>query len=329
MTLDPGLRVNQPQLAVAFIITGMAFLSLQDMLIKQLSGAYPLHQVIFARSIIAIIFSFALVKWEGGLSILKTDQPGQHLLRALLVVVANMSYFAALAVMPLAEATALFFVAPLFITLLSVPFLGESVGPRRLAAVIVGFAGVLLMLWPGLMENGAETATGVALLPILAALAYALMQILTRRLGVTAKASAMAVYIQTTFIFVGLVFWLAAGHGRYADGFESDSMKFLLRAWQWPEGDDIYLFAGCGLASAVIGYCLSQAYRIADAGVVAPFEYVALPLAVMWGWVIWEDLPDAGSTGGMLLIVGSGLFVFLREKQRGRPVSSKRPMRRW
>ena len=240
-----------------------------------------------------------------------------------------MCYFAALAVIPLAEATALFFVAPLFITLLSIPFLGEQVGPRRLFAVLIGFAGVLVMLWPSISQSSGAPTVVVASLPVAAALAYAAMQILTRRLGVTAKASAMAMYIQGAFILIGLGFWLIAGDGRYASGEENPSLRFLLGPWLWPEGNDIYLFAGCGLASAVIGYSLSQAYRSANVAVVAPFEYIALPLAVFWGWVIWKDLPDAWTSGGILLIVGSGLFVYLREKQRGQQISSKRPLRRW
>ena len=104
------------------------------MLIKQLSGDYPLHQIVFARSMIGIAFTLLIVWYEGGIKILKTKTPGLHLLRALLIVVANMTYFSALAVMPMAEATALFFVAPLFVTLLSIPILGRRwarAGGRR------------------------------------------------------------------------------------------------------------------------------------------------------------------------------------------------------
>ncbi len=329
MAEAPAPVIDQPRLGIGFILLGMSVISVQDVLIKQLSGDYPLHQIVFVRSVVGIVFSFVLVWWEGGPAVLRTDKPGLHLLRALLVVVANMTFFAALAVMPLAEATALFFVAPLFITLLSIPLLGERVGPRRALAVVAGFIGVLLMLGPGLRggEGGVHVAT--ALLPIVAALAYALMQMLTRRLGVTAKASAMAVYIQGTFILVGLGFWLFAGDGRYAADSGNQSVQFLLRAWRWPVGDDAYLFLGCGVASGIIAFSLSQAYRLAAAATVAPFEYVALPLAVFWGWLMWSELPDAWASAGILLIMGSGVYVFLRERRRGRPVSSKRPFRRW
>ena len=109
-----------------------------------------------------------------------------------------------------------------------------------------------------------------------------------------------------------------AGDGRYAEGLESESLIFLLRAWVWPEGRDVYLFVLLGLNAGIIGYTLAQAYRQADAATIAPFEYLGLPLAVFWGWYMWNDLPDLAVNIGILLILGSGLFVFLREQQKKR-----------
>lgn len=326
MHTEPPASHDNPRLGVAFILLGMVCISVNDMLIKQLSGDYPLHQMVFVRSLIGIGFSFILVQFEGGLGILRTATPGLHLLRGLLVVIANMAFFTALAVIPLADATALFFVAPLIITLLSIPILGEKVGFRRISAVVAGFCGVLVMLSPG--AAGLGTPRLVLLLPVAAALAYALMQILTRRLGINSKASAMAVYIQGTFLMVSAGFWLVAGDGRYAVGVENDSLRFLLRAWRWPEDADLPLFALLGAGSAVIGYALSQAYRLAAAATVAPFEYASMPLAILWGWLIWGDLPGGRVAFGIALIVGAGLYVFLRERRLARPVSSRRPLRR-
>ena len=322
-------RPANAKLGISFILLGMLCISVNDMVIKQLSGDYPLHQLIFVRSTIGITFSLVILQFEGGFAKLRTRQPGLHLLRGLLIVGANMAFFAALAVIPLADATALFFVAPLFITLLSIPILGERVGLRRLSAVLVGFAGVLIMLRPGVDSTGEAPDRLILLLPIVAALAYAGMQILTRRLGVASTASAMAVYIQGTFLLVSLCFWAIAGDGRYAQGLENQSAVFLLRAWTWPaEGDGLW-FILLGLMSGVIGYSLSQAYRSADAATIAPFEYVALPLAVMWGWLIFGHLPDLWVSAGILLIAGPGVYVFLREKQRARPLASGRPVRRY
>ena len=316
-------------LGIIFILVAMFFISVNDMLIKQLSGAYPLHEMVFVRSAIGIFFSIVILQFEGGFRTLRTSKPLLHGLRGLFIVVANMSFFAALAVMPLADATALFFVAPLLITVLSVPFLGEKVGPRRLLAVVVGFAGVLVMLRPGNFGSQSLTDQMIQMLPIIGAFAYACMQILTRRLGMSSTASAMAIYIQATFIVVSVGFWLVAGDGRFAEGLENKSAIFLLRAWTWPAESDWLWFLLLGISSAVIGYSLSQAYRSADAATIAPFEYVALPMSIMWGWVIFGDLPDVWVAVGIALIGGSGLYVFLREKQRARTVASRRAVRRY
>ncbi|MEY8838258.1 DMT family transporter, partial [Cribrihabitans sp. XS_ASV171] len=216
--------LNRPAAGIVFIIIGVTAISANDMLIKELSGGYPLHQLVFLRSGIGILFSLAMVQFEGGWSILRTRQPGLHFLRGLLVVIANMTYFAALAVLPLAEATALFFVAPLFITLLSIPILGEKVGPLRIGAVVVGFAGALIMQRPWEGGETLEVSRIVLLLPMLAALFYALNQLMTRKLGATTQASALSVYIQGSFILVSLAFYLVAGDGRFAEGAENQSV---------------------------------------------------------------------------------------------------------
>ncbi|THH34431.1 DMT family transporter [Aliishimia ponticola] len=312
---------NRPGLGIIFVLAGVIAISVNDLLIKQLSGGYPLHQSVFLRSGIGILFTLVLVQYEGGWSILKTRRPFVHALRGLLIVIANLSYFAALAALPLADATALFFVAPLFITLLSIPMLGEKVGPMRLGAVAVGFAGVVLMQRPWAGSAALEVPRIVLLLPVLSALTYALNQILTRRLGVESKASAMSVYIQVTFIIVSLGFYAVAGDGRFAEGQTNESVIFLLRAWRWPTPEDWPYFIALGVNSAIIGYCLSQAYRLADAATVAPYEYVGLPLAVLWGWVVFAELPTWEVWVGIALILGSGLFVFLREQQKARAIA--------
>ena len=321
---------NRPAAGIAFIVVAFLAISVNDMMIKQLSGGYPLHQIVMIRSGIGIIFSLILVQFEGGWSILKTSTPMLHALRGILIVISNMTFFAALASIPLADATALFFVAPLLITLLSIPMLGEKVGPLRLGACAVGFLGVLVMVQPWDSNVDRSTPVWILFLPVIGAFTYALNQVLTRKLGAVSKASAMAVYIQATFIVVSLGFWIVAGDGSYAQGQDSPSLIFLLRAWVWPEGIDVWFLLGLGLNSAVIGYAISQAYRLAEAATVAPFEYTGLPLAILWGWVIFGELPGPEVTAGIVLIVGSGLFVFLREQQKKRlVVSSRRVHRRY
>ena len=300
MTSAP--RINKPAAGIALVLAAMLSMSINDALVKSLSGDYPLHQVIFTRALIGLALCLVFVQFEGGWSILKTRQPGLHVFRGLLIVIANSSFFAAIAVVPL------------LITLFSVPVLGERIGPVRLAAVLTGFAGVLIMQRPWADAGTLDVSRIVLLLPLLAASAYALQQVITRRLGLDSKASAMAVYIQFIFLVVSILVGAIAGDGRFADGLENPSLLFLLRPWIWPETLDIWRFLALGTNIAIVSYCISAAYRMTDAGILAPFEYAGLMMAVFWGWVIWGEIPGPEVTAGIVLIVAGGLAVFFRER---------------
>ena len=260
------------------------------------------------RSVIGLAILLVLIApLTDGFAIFRTKRFGMHLIRGFCVVMANMTFFLGLAAMPLADAVAIFFISPLIITVFSVVFLGEYVGPRRWAAVIVGLIGVVIMMRPG-----TASFQYASLLPVVAATAYDGLHMLTRLIGRTESAATMAVYIQIVFIAVCVIIGLAVGDGRFGD--QSDpSLRFLLRAWEWPVAADFPLFILVGFGVAVGGYFISQAYRVAEASMVAPFEYLALPLSVLWGILIFDEWPDAVSYLGMALILGAGLFIVWRE----------------
>ena len=306
-----GAKPASNLLGIACVVAAAFVFTTQDMAIKWLSGDYALHQIVLIRASIAITITLTiLVPLEGGYRNLQTRRPALHLLRGLAIVVANMTFLMGLATLPLGEATALFFIAPLFITVLSVLLLRERVGPRRWIAVLIGLSGVVVMLRPG-----DEIFRAAALFPVAAAFAYASMQIMTCKLGIAEKASTMAFYIQITFIVVSGGVGLTVGDGRFAGG-TGPSLEFLLRAWVWPSGGDALIILGIGALNAMGAYLISQAYRGSEAGLIAPFEYLAMPLAVFWGVVIWGDWPDAVTWLGIALIGGAGLYVFYRETAR-------------
>lgn len=318
-----------PTQAIALIVLGMVFITINDSLIKFLGGDYPLHQLVFCRSFVGIIFTLVILQWEGGFRELKTSTPGLHLLRGLFVVLSNMLYFAALAVMPLANAVALFFVAPLLITLFSFVFLGEKVGPFRLGAIVVGFIGVLIMMIGGLdSPHVGHLPTWVYALPIAAAAAYAAMQVMTRKLGVYSKASALAVYIQSTFLVVSMGFYVVAGDGRFAAGVEDASLIFLLRAWVMPTGNDWWLFLLLGISSGVVGYTLSAAYKLGNAATISSYEYLAMPMAFFVGWMFFSEVLEWPVIVGSGLIAGAGILVFYRERIKRSPIAPRRALRR-
>lgn len=308
------LRENRPGLGILFLCIGMVAISVNDLLIKVLSDDYALHQIVFTRTCIAIVLSVVALQIEGGFNLLRTDRPWLHALRGLMLVGANLTFFASLAAMPLGLTTALFYVGPLLLTLFSAVFLGERVGLMRGGAIVVGFAGVAIMQNPSAIEI--EVASRwVLVLPVLAAALYAGMATMTRALGVTSKASAMAIYNQLCFIGVSSLFFVSAGDGTFDPGPDNPSLHFLLRAWQWPEVADWWVLGAMGFLNAVMAYCLNAAYRIAPSATVAPFEYIGLPLAFFWGWMVFAEWPTPAVWTGCALILGAGLFVFLRERQ--------------
>ncbi|MEM7427445.1 MAG: DMT family transporter [Pseudomonadota bacterium] len=307
---------------IAAVLASVAF-TFNDAGMKLLSGDYPLHELVFIRAAIALTLTLAIIMpLEGGFSNIRTQFLGLHIIRGLCVVMANMTFFLGLASIPLSEATAIFFVSPLVLTAFSVLFLSERVGPRRWAAVLAGLAGAVIMLRPG-----SASFQAAALFPLAAAFGYAGLHTLTRKIGKSDSASTMAFYVHISMITVSAAIGLAFGDGRFA-GTDVPSLEFLFRAWRWPPTEDALLIGAIGCASAAGGYLISRAYRVSPAAVIAPFEYVALVLAIIWGATLFGEWPDAVAWLGMALILGGGLFVLWRESVVNRQLVSKRPMPR-
>lgn len=304
------IRQNPALVGSLCALAAVFCFSINDVSIKFLSGGYALHQVVLIRATIGTALLLGLVlPFMGGLSVLRTQRLGMHLLRGLCVVVANMTFFLGLAALPLAVGVAIFFISPVVITVFSVIFLKETVGPRRWAAVVMGFIGVLVVLRPG-----TEAFQPAAILPLIAAFGYATLHMLTRHIGKTESAQALTFYIQITFILVSGTMGLAFGQGQFAE--QSDlSLAFMFRAWVWPAPQDYWIFLLIGAASTAGGFFISQAYRVAEAAVVAPVEYVAMPIAVISGLLVFGEWPDPIAWAGIALILGSGLYMVWRDSQ--------------
>jgi drug/metabolite transporter (DMT)-like permease len=302
------------------LVASFAF-TLNDVGIKFAAGDYPLHEVVMARAAIgAVLIFFIVMPLEGGFHHIKTKRLPMHLARGALVVATNSLFFLGIAVLPLSEVTAIFFIAPLFITLFSVIFLKEQVGPWRWFAIVIGFIGVIIMFRPT-----PATFQPAAFLPMAAAVCYASIHILTRIMGNTERASTLAFYIQIVFVVFGLCMGLAFGKGQIETG-DSVLWTFLFRPWVWPPMSDLAIFGAIGVASATGGYMISQAYRMGEAAIVAPFEYTGLVLAVIGGIVFCGEWPDAVGWAGMALILCSGLIMLWRERRVNKSV--KRPLPR-
>lgn len=286
------------------LVLGIAVFSVQDLILKQLSGDYPLHQAMVLRSLVALPFHLAIVWWfDGRLSTITTPGWPKMLARGLLGFLAYTAYYLGLATLPMAETVALYFTAPLFITLAAALFLGERVSALSALAVAAGFAGVLLIVKPG--SEGFDLA---ALLPILGAFGYALYMVAARPLGQTESAAAMAFWGNLCFLLCALALSVVYGSGAHA-GASHPSTAFLTRGWVMPPPTDLALMAACGVIAAVGLTLLTHAYRIAPSSSVAPFEYSFMFWAVLWGWLFWGDFPDALGWLGIGIIIAAGLVV--------------------
>ncbi|GAB5433432.1 MAG: DMT family transporter [Epibacterium sp.] len=303
---------------LAAIGAAVAF-SVIDVTFKFLSDGYPLYQVVFIRSVVALVLLLAvIIPLEGGVKILRTQNIRLHGLRVAAVVFANITFFSGLAVLPLAEAVAIAFATPLIVTLLSVLFLKERVGPWRWGAVMVGFSGILVIVKPGM-----AAFQPYALLPFLGSCGYATLHILTRRAGGSDKAATLSFYPTLGFLIVSALAGLVFGHGQWATGVPL--WDVVLKPWAWPKGIEWVIFAVAGVSGAVGGYLVGQAYRLCEAGLVAPFEYVAMPLAVVWGVLVFAEWPEPSVWLGSALIIGAGLVSLWRETRTPGPPPRPRP----
>ena len=288
--------------------------SINDTLIKFLSDDYALHQIVFTRSLIAVLVMLVIViPIAGGFSKLKTKRPGLHLLRALFVVAANLFFYMALADLPLATVVSIFFIAPFLITIFSVVFLNEKVGAWRWTAIFVGLLGVLLIVRPG-----TDAFTLISILPAMAALCYALFHILTRKIGPGENLITLTFYVPLVFLIVTVLIGLLVGHGQFSGGGHR-SVEFLVRAWKWPAWFDLGIMVVIGLGVAIGGAAISQAYRVAEAAFVAPFEYTSLIYATAFGYLLFAEWPNLYGWSGMGLVLISGLVMVWREAVNVQP----------
>ena len=294
---------------VGFLVLGMLIFSLQDIAVKWIGGDYPVLEIVTFRSLIALPLTLLFFRYEGGRGLPTTKRYKLEYVRGLFYFLSYTTHFMGLAALPLAEIAAIKFSGPLMITSLSVVMLGEKVGPRRWLALLVGFMGVLLIVRPGLA--GFNMGSVFILISVLF---YALATMLTRKLQTTDSSATMSyysslVYLLATFVFAPLTIFVGEIPNAHP------SIAFLFHAWTMPSLSDWIIMSGLGLVWAGGMYCLARAYSLTLASVVAPFEYIALPINIMWGFVIWHEFPTLITLAGAFLTLSSGLYILFRERK--------------
>jgi drug/metabolite transporter (DMT)-like permease len=294
---------NNTARGILFLCVGLFIFSLQDAIIKQVSGAYALTQVVGLRSLVGVPILLTLVQREVGWRALLAGGMGALVLRGLIMFGAYTAYYMAFPALPLADAVALYFTVPLFLTALAGPVLGEHVGWKVWTAVALGFGGVLVMLQPG--SGLFEPA---ALLSLLAAALYGVSMLMARKLGNSQVASVMAFY-QNILFLAGSTLAAIVLHLLDIHTATHPSIRFLVRPWVMPTLHDTLLIASCGVIAALGTMFLTNAYRIAKTSIVTPFEYTGMLWAPLWGFLFFAEVPKLATLCGAAIIGVAGLVA--------------------
>jgi drug/metabolite transporter (DMT)-like permease len=276
--------------AIGLMMVAVFLFAVMDAMIKWQGAVYPVLQIVFFRSAFGLLISIGPVIRDGR-RLLATQRPWLHLARALLGFGALFCFFEAFVLMPFADVYAISFASPLFITALSVPFLGEHVGWRRWTAVGVGLAGVLLMIRPG-----AGVFDTAALIALAGTACYALAMILVRVLARTDSNIAIVFYFGIMATFLSGI-----------------TLPFV---WVTPTWLDLLWLALIGIVGGAAQLILTQSFRMAPVSLLTPFEYVAMLWAVLFGWLFWNELPDEYFYAGASLVVAAGLYILHRETRK-------------
>ena len=282
-------RASRRWRPIVLMLAAVATFSLMDAGLKLLSAHYPPFQVAALRgaSSLPLVLAWALAT-TGLAPLLRVRWP-LHLLRGALGIAMMASFVYALRTLPLTTAYSIFFIAPLLITALSGPFLGERVGPRRWGAIALGLLGVLVLLRP----TGEGVLSLAALAVLLAALMYSVSAITVRLLARSDSTQAMMVWVLALMALgAGLLAW---------------------PHWVPIRGADLWLICGVGIAGALGQYAITEAFRLGEASLIAPLEYTALVWGVLLDATLWGVLPDAVTWLGAGIIVASGLYLLRRE----------------
>jgi drug/metabolite transporter (DMT)-like permease len=284
-------RADRPFKGIALILASTLFLGVSDVTAKYLSATLPSIEIAWIRfAVFAIIMTPAMVPGTP-LFALPTDRLGLQLMRGFTVLASSLFFISGLRFLPIAEASATGFVAPLFVTALSIVFLGEKVGLRRWIATAVGLVGVIIILRPGF---GAFHPA--ACFPIVSALAWACTLIMTRMMSGTERAITVMAYSS----IVGVCILTAM-------------VPFV---WVAPSWHDILFGIFIGIASTAGQWIVVLAFRYADASVLAPFSYMQLLWVSILGFMVFGELPDVWTVTGAAFIVASGLYTAHRERVR-------------
>ena len=311
---------NNPK-GIILILLAMMVFSVQDSIMKYIYNYVSLYEVYLVRTLVSFIIILLFLKLTKKPIVFKTKYPLLTSIRVVLFFFGFSSFYISLTVMPLATATALFFVTPFLITIFAHFFLKEEIGCRRWSAVIIGFIGVYIILDPNF-----NNFDYLSLTPILCAFCYSLSMIIIKK-----TSDKDNVYTQTfTFyigaIFISSIFYFVIGDGQYNTSSHIAS-QFIFKEWFANLEDSILLMVATGITASAAFLLLFSAYSIASPSVVSPFEYSILFWSSLSGWIFFNEIPGVNTIVGMIIIVSCGIYIFMRERVQEQSIVTEKPLR--
>ena len=313
--------MNNNTRGIYLVVSAMTIFSVQDVLIKLLSEDTSLFQILFFRSVFGALFIIFYLKISGQVVRFGTAYPALSIIRGLLFFFGYSAFYFAQSKMPIANATVLFLVSPFFITIMSVFFFHSSVGLRRWATMAVGFSGVVIISQP---EFGQFNL--FYLLPVSVAFVYGVSMIIAKHTADKDTVYQQIIIMYMVTAIMSGVLGLAIGDGRF-DSPELAGIQFMTQAWNF---DKLFVKVSIAAISIIgtIGFILlHSAYRNADPAKITPFEYSGLLPTICWGYIFWDNIPSFNEAIGMILIVGSGVYLFYRERVLDQTTASDSPLR--
>lgn len=287
---------SHPLRAVALLLLALCLFAALDATAKHLASRYPVAWLVWGRYTVHLVFMLAVFGPRLGRSLVATGKPVRQVTRALMLTGVTAFNIAALTTLPLAETTAILFLAPILVAMLAGSWLGETVGRFPVVVAMVGFLGVLLIVKPFAGASSLDPV-GVAY-ALAAAVCYAVYQLMTRQLSPTENTLTMVFYTALTGTFamtLGMPWFVGI---------------------ELPPWHDVLLIASLGLYGGIGHYLLTLAFRVAPASTLSPLLYFQLLWATLLGYLLFDSTPDSLALSGMLLIAGGGVAIALRENRR-------------
>ena len=311
---------NNPK-GILYILLAMMVFSVQDGIMKHIYNFVSLYEVYLVRTVISFVLILTFLILTKKPIVFKSKYPVLTFFRVILFFFGFSSFYISLTVLPLGTATALFFVTPFLITIFAHFFLKEEIGMRRWSAVVVGFIGVYITLNPDF-----SNFNYLSLLPILCAFCYSLSMIIIKK-----TSDKDSVYTQTFTFYIGaiilsIIFYLIIGDGQYNTS-DHPASQFIFREWFVDFKSNILLMSITGVTATVAFLFLFTAYSIASPSVISPFEYSILFWSPLVGWLYFDEIPTLSTVIGILIIVSSGIYIFIREKAQDQSIVTEKPLR--